>query len=101
MNETTYRFRFNDTIELDEAESTLHLAILAAEGLFSEALLRVSFSYRRDDAEHCLHVNGGDEISETVIRIFTSFVIKEFGSTAFTVSSAPRGRPAEELAMAT
>lgn len=101
MNETTYRFRFNDTIELDEAESTLHLAILAAEGLFSEALLRVSFSYRRDDEGHCLHVNGGDEISETVIRIFVSFVIKEFGSTAFTVSTVTSGQPAEPLAIAT
>ncbi len=101
MTANTYRFRFNDTIELDDAESTLHLAILAAEGLFSEALLRVSFSYRRDDAEHCLQINGGDEISETVIRIFTSFAIKEFGSTAFTISSVPRDRPAEALAMAT
>ena len=101
MNPTTYRFRFSDTTELDEAESTLHLAILAAEGLFSEALLRVNFAYHRDDDGHCLHINGGDEISETVVRIFTSFAIKEFGATAFTVSCVPRGRPQEVLAMAT
>lgn len=101
MHATTYLFRFDDATELDEAESTLHLAILAAEGLFSEALLRVSFSYRRDDEAHSLHISGGDEISETVIQIFTSFAIKEFGSTAFTVSSSPRGRPTEALAMAT
>ncbi len=101
MNAPTYRFRFSDVTELDEAESTLHLAILAAEGLFSEALLRVSFSYRRDEEEHCLHINGGNEISETVVRIFTSFAIKEFGSTAFTVSATPSGQPAEPLTIAT
>lgn len=101
MTPTTYRFRFSDATELDEAESTLHLAILAAEGLFSEALLRVNFSYHRDDDGHCLNFNGGDEISETVVRIFTSFAIKEFGSTAFTVSATPSGQRAEPLAIAT
>jgi hypothetical protein len=101
MNATTYRFRFNSDTDLDEAESTLHLAILAAEGIFSEALLRMSFTYDRDDAERCLATNGGDEISETVVRIFTSFAIKEFGSTAFTVSSTPRSRAPEVVAVAT
>lgn len=101
MHTTTYHYRFNDATELDEAESTLHLAILAAEGLFSEALLRVSFSYHRDDAGHSLLINGGDEISETVVRIFTSFAIKEFGSTAFTISAKPGARDREPLAIAT
>lgn len=101
MTVTNYRFRFNDSIELDEAESTLHLAILAAEGLFSEALLRVNFSYERDDVQRGLIIDGGNEISQTVVRIFTSFVIKEFGSTAFTVSAIPCGQAAEPLAIAT
>jgi len=101
MHATTYLFRFDDATELDEAESTLHLAILAAEGLFSEALLRVSFSYHRDDPGHSLLINGGEEISETVVRIFTSFAIKEFGSTAFTISALPSTRDREPLAIAT
>ncbi|MEO0474352.1 MAG: hypothetical protein AAF085_00080 [Planctomycetota bacterium] len=98
---TTYRFRFDDQTDLDEAESTLHLAILAAEGLFGEALLRVRFSYRRDDDSRCLQVNGGNEISESVVRIFTSLAIKEFGSTAFSVSNALGSEREEPLAIAT
>ena len=101
MSTTVYKFKFDAATELDEAESTLHLAILAAEGLFSEALLRVNFSYHRDDEAKSLHINGGDEISETVVRIFTSFAIKEFGSTAFVISISPSGQPTEPLAIAT
>ena len=101
MNPTTYRFSFADLAQLDEAESTLHLAILAAEGLYGEALLRVEFAYSLDDEGTCLHVHGGNDVSDTVVRIFTALAIKEFGATAFTVSSAPRGRPEEVLAMAT
>ena len=100
MNTHVYKYCFDDSVDLDEAELTLHLAIHAAEGLYGEALVRMEVGYRRDDGQRCLYIDGATDVGQAVVRVFTAFTIKEFGSTAFTVSSAPRVRPAEELAMA-
>lgn len=100
MNSSVYKFCFDDSVDLDEAELTLHLAIHAAEGLYGESLVRMEAGYRRDDSERSLYIDGASEVGQAVVRVFTAFTTKEFGSTAFTVSSAPRGRPAEELATA-
>ena len=40
MTSSAYRYKFRDEANLLEAESTLHVAILAAEGLFGEARVR-------------------------------------------------------------
>ncbi len=100
MNTHAYRFEFIRDVDLDEAESNLHQAIIAAEGLFGEALVRMSFCYRRDDEHRCLFVRGDTEVGDTVVRIFTQFATEQLGATAFTVSAQPRGRPAEALEMA-
>lgn len=101
MNTHVYKFCFDDGVDLDEAELTLHLAIHAAEGLYGEALVRMEAGYRRDETERSLYIDGATEVGQAVVRIFTSFVIKEFGSTAFTVSTVTSDQPAEPLAIAT
>lgn len=101
MTNSTYRFEFDRGTDLDDAESTLHLAILAAEGLYSEAQIRLGFAYHRDEANHCLHLSGGDDLSATVVHIFTALATKEFGATAFAFTRVDCGEPAEPMALAT
>lgn len=88
MTNTNYRFRFAKRVDLDEAESTLHLAILAAQGLYPEPMIRMAFFYERDDASHQLALSGGEEISDTIARIFTALITQEFGPTSFNLLNA-------------
>lgn len=85
MHQTEYRFQFSPDVDLEEAQSTLRLTLLAAEGLHGEARVRteVSFSVEPMRAEICL--SGAAPVAETVTRIFTSLLLHEFGRDAFVV----------------
>jgi len=84
-----FRFRFASPAALAEAEATLHLSILAAEGLFGEARTRTDVSYHADTPRGVLLVDGGSPCGAAVVRIFTAFLIKEFGADGFAVRRMP------------
>lgn len=90
MNTTVYRFTFDRTIPLPEAEQTLHLAILGAEGLFGEAQVRMDLSYHIDEPRRVLLVDGSTEVGAAVIRMFTALLLREIGSHRFTVRRVPQ-----------
>lgn len=88
-----FRFRFASPAALAEAEATLHLSILAAGGLFGEARTRTDVSYHADPPRAALLVDGGSPCGSAVVRIFTAFLIKEFGADGFAVRRMPCGGP--------
>jgi len=85
MIREVYRFRFRSDIDLAEAESTLHLAIVAAEGLFGEAQTRMDVAYAVDPSITAVIVDASTEVGQAVSAIFTAFVLREFGRQAFDV----------------
>lgn len=100
MHAAVFRFSFARGIELADAEATLHLAILAAEGLFGEARVRMEFSYHPDVPRSVILVDGHTQAGDAVVRIFTSFLMREFGADGFAVRrvSSPRSPDAQEKA---
>ena len=89
MNTAVYRFTFEHTVPLSESEQTLHLAILAAEGLFGESLVRMDLTYHIDEPRRVLLVDGSTEVGAAVIRIFTALLLREIGRHRFTVRRVP------------
>ncbi|MCC5829272.1 MAG: hypothetical protein JJU36_07475 [Phycisphaeraceae bacterium] len=89
MNTAVYRFTFDRTIRLPEAEQTLHLAVLGAEGLFGEAQVRMDLSYHIDEPRRVLLVDGSNKVGAAVIRMFTALLLREIGSQRFTVRRVP------------
>jgi hypothetical protein len=85
MNTAVFRFSFARRIELAEAEATLHLAILAAEGLFGEARVRMEVSYHADVPRSAILIDGHTQAGDAVVRIFTAFLMREFGADGFSV----------------
>ena len=85
MKTAVYRFTFGSAVDLTEAETTLQLALLAAEGLFGESRVRMDASYHVDPARSVILVDGSTPTGNAIIRIFTAFVTREFGADAFTV----------------
>lgn len=85
MNDGIYRFTFSPPVALDEAEDTLHLAIIAAESLHGQPQVRMDASYFLDRVGRCCTLNANLPVGRDVCRIFTGFLIEEFGESAFTV----------------
>jgi hypothetical protein len=89
----TYRFQFEPEVSLTEAEQTLHLALFAVEGLFGEARVRLEGSYRVDERGDAILVNGGSDVGDAVVKVFTGLLLREFGADAFQVRPIPAAKP--------
>lgn len=85
MNSGVYRFVLDHSVPLLDAEMSLHLALLATEGLFGEAAVRMEASYHVDPPHRVISVDGTRALGLCVVRIFTVFLLREFGPDAFQV----------------
>ncbi len=93
MRDTEYRFQFTRDVNLAEADGTLRLSLLAAEGLHGEARVRTEVTFAVDPVRAEICVAGGGIVTENVVQIYTSLLTHEFGREAFTVRRDSR-RPA-------
>ena len=82
MARDTYRYLFRGDIALGEAEETLLLALVAAEGLFGEAQVRMDAGYAVDHSIQTIIVDASTDVGQAVSAIFTAFVLREFGRHA-------------------
>ena len=95
MNTAVFRFSLakgTGGVDLTEAQATLRLAILAAEGLFGEACVRMEVSYHTDAPRSAIYVDATTPSGDAVVRIFTAFLSREFGPDRFTVRRLPSPR---------
>jgi len=85
MRPDIYRYVLNETVPIEDAEATLHLAILAAESLFGESCVRMDVAYTiHEDSRVCL-IDASTEVGRSICRIFTGYLIREFGQDRFKV----------------
>lgn len=89
MPTNVFRFNFGDAVSMEEAEASLHLAIIAAEGLFGESVVRMDASYHLDQPQRVIVVDASNEVGNAIARIFTRLAICEFGEDAFSVRPLP------------
>ena len=82
-----YRYVFKESVPMDQAEATLQLAVIAAEGLYGQARVRLDAAYVIDQAKRVLVVDGRGPIGRCICRIFTAYLKQEFGDDAFKVRS--------------
>ena len=80
-----YKYQFKKHIDLRDVEDTLFLAILAAEGLFSEALVTMNSNYQQDRDAGTITLDADTPVGQVVNTIFTTYAIKEFGRDGFAV----------------
>lgn len=96
MNSQAYRFRFRPEIALKDAEDTLLLAFLAAEGIFGQARVRMDAGYAIDATINVIVIDASTLIGQVVAAIFTAFISREFGQGAFHVRRV-EGLPGQTL----
>jgi hypothetical protein len=101
MQRSHYRYVFDKSVSMSAVEETLHLAILGAESLFGESTVRMDATYSIDEAGHVCSVDASSEVGRSICRIFTGYVTREFGESAFCVRAASPGPMAEVAPSAT
>jgi len=85
MFQDHYRFEMDESVLLSEVEMTLHLAMLAVEGLHGQASVRLEGRYRLDEPGRALLVDASTEVGKSLVRVFTGLLIRELGEDAFSV----------------
>lgn len=80
-----YRYRFSERVSLRDAENTLLLAVVAAEGIFGQARVRMDGGFIIDPPIRVIVVDAGTLIGQVVAAIFTAFITGEFGIGSFNV----------------
>lgn len=85
MTREFYRYRFRSDIDLHDAEDTLLLSIIAAEGLFGEARARMDVAYAVDPTIHTIIVDASTDVGQAMSAIFAAFALREFGRHAVDV----------------
>jgi hypothetical protein len=82
---TTYRYIFKRHVPIDDIQDTLTLAILGAENLHGRARIRLDGSWLLDRQRRTCTIDASTRVGEDIAKLFTGYLGKEFGETAFTV----------------
>lgn len=80
-----YRYQFREGVDPRDVEDTLLLALLAAEGVFGEARVRMDGAYSTDREARTVTVDASTAVGQIVNAVFTVFAVKELGREAFGV----------------
>ncbi len=85
MGTNAYRYRFSEDIDLQDAEDTLRLALLAAEGIFGRTRVRMDAWYAVDESINVIIVDASTPVGMVANLVFGAFLAREFGVNAFDV----------------
>ncbi len=88
MQPAIYRFEFDEPVSMTDIETTLHLAILGAEGLFGESSVRMDGAYSIDERRRVCIVDARNEVGRSICQLLTGYLAKELGPDAFRVRPA-------------
>jgi hypothetical protein len=82
-----FRFTFNRHVILEDAETTLHLAMLAVEGLFGQPRVAMEFRYCLVTENNAIDLRSDSEVGATVARIFAGLLLREIGEGGFRIDN--------------
>lgn len=82
---TTYQYSFKRHVPIDEVQDTLTLSILGAEHLHGRARIRLDGWWRLDRQRRVCVINASTPVGADIAKLFTGYLSKEFGESAFRV----------------
>ena len=85
MAATIYRYRFGDGVPFQDVEESLLLGVLAAEGLYGAARVGMDACYCYAKERRACVIDATSDVGLAIARIFTSFLLHQFGPDAFRV----------------
>ncbi len=86
----TYRYLLGADISMEDVNESLMLAILAMECLHGAARARLELSHKFDPTKRICTIDATTDIGRELNCLFAGLLMREFGSTKFTVTREPR-----------
>ncbi|MDJ0766775.1 MAG: hypothetical protein QNJ97_27630 [Myxococcota bacterium] len=83
MKREIYRYHFNEDVPFLEIFESFILTMIAVNSLYGSASVRLNAIYNLEEQKRRCDVDGSTEIGQTIARIFTGFVSRQFGYKAF------------------
>jgi hypothetical protein len=88
MKREAYRYAFEPSARMKDVEEALLLAMLAVESLYGQSRVRMDAAYRVSAQQRACVIDAATQVGRDICRIFTGFLIREFGEGAFQVRRA-------------
>jgi hypothetical protein len=85
MARIVYKYRFQQEVLTEEIESSLLLAIWAAESLYGESQVRLDAAHKFDPERRACVIDAMTDVGCDLNRLFLGFIRREFDADAFTV----------------
>lgn len=85
MNREIYRFKLSPDIPMEDAWTTLFLAMLATECLYGRNRLLMDGAFYLDEKKRACVIDARDEVGQTMSRIFSGFLCFEYGEDALNI----------------
>jgi len=81
----TAKFIFRNQDDFEDGRLTFQLARMSAEGIFGEVRVRLELTSSYNIEDRAIEIDGSNIIGETLIRILTRLLTREFGERGFEV----------------
>ena len=85
MNKTIYHYQIKDGVLMSAVKDSLLLSIMASESLFGRPRINLEARFRLERVSRVCIIDIGTKVGETIARVFTGLLIREFGEQAFKV----------------
>lgn len=85
MERELYRYKLGDQVSMHDAEEMLLLALLGTESIHGAAQTRLDVAHSVDEEERAFVIDAATEVGIDLNRLFTGFLLREFGQDSFRV----------------
>ena len=85
MNKTIYHYQVKEGILMSAVKDSLLISIMAVESLYGRSRINLEARFRLEKVNRVCIIDVGTLIGETIARVFTGLLIREFGEQAFKV----------------
>jgi hypothetical protein len=96
VTDRVFKYRFADWVAFSDIQDTVFMTILAAEGIHGHAEVRLHPSHTLDEETRTCVVDGSTPVGQTIARVLTCLLTREFGEEAFTVEPLDRNSTGKE-----
>ena len=98
MNKTIYHYQIKDGVLMSAVKDSLLLSIMATESLFGRPRINLEARFRLERVSRVCIIDIGTQVGETIARVFTGLLIREFGEQAFKVEKVETSLEVETTA---
>ena len=98
MPRQLYRFTIDDSVALEDVESSLVLALMGVESLHGAERTRLEAAHALDRDTRILVVDASSQVGGDLNRLLVGYLRREFGDDAFRVESIDSAAQSEAVA---